>query len=164
MFACTASLWVFSVYIKLQIFPSPPWIQEALLAFWWGRATEDWIVDQWWSVSMCSSASKMSIALSFLMHFSGRFVWKTRRDIPQNSRQSSTSLVKTVPVWPQNRVHPTTDPVEGTVEIFSLSSLKNNYCSMFSASYLRKQVKYEAVFFWCFMHSNWNLLHWLVLF
>ena len=30
------------------------------------------------------------------------------------------------------------DPVEGTVEIFSLNSLKNNYYNMFSASYLRK--------------------------
>ena len=30
------------------------------------------------------------------------------------------------------------DPVEGTVENFSLSSLKNNCCNMFSPLYLRK--------------------------
>ena len=30
-------------------------------------------------------------------------------------------------------------PTEGTVEIFSLSSFMNKYCSMFSASYLRKK-------------------------
>ena len=33
-------------------------------------------------------------------------------------------------------------PTEGTVEIFSLSLFMNKYCSMFSASYLRKKWKY----------------------
>ena len=47
--------------------------------------------------------------------------------------------MKRVCCWPHNRVHPLTDSTEGTVEIFSLSSFKNNYCSMFRASYLRKK-------------------------
>jgi hypothetical protein len=55
------------------------------------------------------------------------------------SRTSRASWMKRVCCWPHNRVHPLTDSTEGTVEIFSLSSFKNDYCSMFRASYLRKK-------------------------
>ena len=36
-------------------------------------------------------------------------------------------------------MHPITDSTEGTVEIFSWSSFKNDNCSMFRAWYLRKK-------------------------
>ena len=77
-------------------------------------------------------------------HFTGCFVQNVKRNISQKSRISMTSWVKRVRCWPRNRVHPITDPSEGSVEIVSLSSFKNKYCSMFSASYLRK---------------NWNIKH-----
>ena len=85
-----------------------------------------------------SSAGKMSTALTIIMHFTVRLTQKARRNIPQMSRASRTSWMKRV-CWPHNRVHPTTDSTEGTVEIFSLNSFKNDYCSMFRASSLRKQ-------------------------
>ena len=86
-----------------------------------------------------SSAGKMSTALTIIMHFTVRLTQKARRNIPQMSRASRTSWMKRVCCWPHNRVHPTTDSTEGTVEIFSLNSFKNDYCSMFRASSLRKQ-------------------------
>ena len=85
-----------------------------------------------------SSAGKMSTALTIIMHFTVRLTQKARRNIPQMSRASRPSWMKRV-YWPHNRVHPTTDSTEGTVEIFSLNSFKNDYCSMFRASSLRKQ-------------------------
>ena len=69
-------------------------------------------------VSVCSSASKMSTTFTIIMPFPGCFVWKTRRDIPQNPRTLTTGWVKRVRCWPHNRVHPINDSVEGTVEIF----------------------------------------------
>ncbi|XDA81474.1 hypothetical protein R6Z07F_011404 [Ovis aries] len=42
----------------------------------------------------------------------GCFVWKTRRDTPQNPRTLTTSWVKRVHCWPRNRVHPINDSVE----------------------------------------------------
>ena len=72
-------------------------------------------------------------------HFTGCLIQKVRSDTPQMSRTSRASWMKRVCCWPHNRVHPLTDSTEGTVEIFSLSSFKNNYCSMFRASYLRKK-------------------------
>ena len=86
-----------------------------------------------------SSAGKMSTALTIIMHFTGGLIQKAKRNIPRMSRTSRTSWMKRVCCWPHNRVHPLTDSTEGTVEIFSLSSFKNNYCSMFRASYLRKK-------------------------
>ena len=88
-----------------------------------------------------SSAGKMSTALTIIMHFTGCLTQKARRNIPQMSRASRTSWMKRVCCWPHNRVHPITDSTEGTVEIFSLSSFKNDFCSMFRASYLRKQTE-----------------------
>ena len=97
-----------------------------LLGVCWGRGLEDWTVGQLLLVSGWSSASKMSTALSIIMHFPGCYPRKTRRDTPKRST-STTSWVRRFRSRPQNRVHPTTDTVEGTVEIFSLSSLKNSY-------------------------------------
>ena len=85
-----------------------------------------------------SSAGKMSTALTIIMHFTVRLTQKARRNIPQMSRASRTSWMKRV-CWPHNRVHPITDSTEGTVEIFSLSSFNNDFCSMFRASYLKKK-------------------------
>ena len=131
---------MFSVHIKLQIFLSPLWIQEALLGIRWGRGPEDWIMDHLLLAPGWSSAGKMSTALTIIMHFTVRLTQKARRNIPQMSRASRTSWMKRV-CWPHNRVHPTTDSTEGTVEIFSLNSFKNDYCSMFRASSLRKQTE-----------------------
>ena len=86
-----------------------------------------------------SSAGNMSTALTIIMHFTGGFIQKARRNIPQMQRTSRTSWIKTLCCCPINRVNPITDSTEGTVEIFPLGSLKNNYCSMLSASYLRKK-------------------------
>ena len=86
-----------------------------------------------------SSAGNMSTALTIIMHFTGCLSQKARSDTPQVSRTSRTSWMKRVCCWPHNRVHPISDSTEGTVEIFSLSSFKNDYCSMFRASYLRKK-------------------------
>ena len=86
-----------------------------------------------------SSASKMSTALTIIMHFTGGLIQKAKRNIPRMSRTSRTSWMKRVCCWPHNRVHPISDSTEGTVEIFSLSSFKNDYCSMFRASYLREK-------------------------
>ena len=86
-----------------------------------------------------SSAGKMSTALTIIMHFTGCLTQKARRNIPQMSRASRTSWMKRVCCWPHNRVHPLTDSTEGIVEMFSLSLFKNDYCSMFRASSLRKQ-------------------------
>ena len=61
------------------------------------------------------------------------------RQEEETLRTSTANWVKRAGSWPHNRVPPITDPVEGTVEMFSVSSFKNNYCSMFSASYLRKK-------------------------
>ena len=130
---------MFPVHLKLQIFLSPPWIQEALLGIWWGRGPEDWIMDQLLLVPGWSSAGNMSTALTIIMHFTGCLSQKARSDTPQVSRTSRTSWMKRVCCWPHNRVHPISDSTEGTVEIFSLSSFKNDYCSMFRASYLRKK-------------------------
>ena len=132
---------MFSVHIKLQIFLSPLWIQEALLGIWWGRGPEDWIMDQLLLAPGWSSAGKMSTALTIIMHFTGGLIQKAKRNIPRMSRTSRTSWMKRVCCWPHNRVHPISDSTEGTVEIFSLSSFKNDYCSMFRASYLRKQTE-----------------------
>ena len=88
-----------------------------------------------------SSAGKMSTALTIIMHFTGCLIQKVRRNIPRMSRTSRTSWMKRVCCWPHNRVHPITDSTEGTVEIFSLNSFKNDYCSMFRASSLRKQTE-----------------------
>ena len=46
--------------------------------------------------------------------------------------------MKRLRCWPHNRVHPT-GSTEGTVEIFSLSSFKNDYCSMFRALFKKKK-------------------------
>ena len=97
-----------------------------LLGICWGRGLEDWTVGQLLLVSGWSSASKMSTALSIIMHFPGCYPRKTRRNTPKRST-STTSWVRRFRSWPRNRVHPTTDTVEGTVEIFSFSSLKNSY-------------------------------------
>ena len=86
-----------------------------------------------------SSAGKMSTALTIIMHFTGCLTQKARRNIPQMSRASRTSWMKRVCCWPHNRVHPLTDSTEGIVEMFSLSLFKNDYCSMFRASYLKKK-------------------------
>ena len=86
-----------------------------------------------------SSAGKMSTALTIMMHFTGCLTQKARRNIPQMSRASRTSWMKRVCCWPHNRVHPLTDSTEGIVEMFSLSLFKNDYCSMFRASYLKKK-------------------------
>ena len=86
-----------------------------------------------------SSAGKMSTALTIIMHFTVRLTQKARRNIPQMSRASRTSWMKRVCCWPHNRVHPLTDSTEGIVEMFSLSLFKNDYCSMFRASYLKKK-------------------------
>ena len=118
--------------------PSRTFCSGLLLGVWWGRGPEDWTLGQLLLVSGWSSASKMSTVLSIIVHFPGCFAQKTRRNIPQRSRTSTTSWVRRFRSWPRNRLHPTTDTVEGTAEIFSLSSLKNNCCSMFSVSYLRK--------------------------
>ena len=83
-----------------------------------------------------SSASKMSTALTIIMHFTGCLIKKARSHTPQMSRTSRTSWMKRVCCWPHNRVHPISDLTEGT---FSLSSFKNDYCSMFRASYLREK-------------------------
>ena len=74
-------------------------------------------------------------------HFTGCLIQKERRNTPEMSRTSRSSWLKRVSFWPHNRVHPITDSTEGTVEIFSLSSFKNDFCSMFRASYLRKQTE-----------------------
>ena len=98
-------------------------------------------MDQLLLVPEWSSADKMSTALTIIMHFTGGLIQKARRNIPRMSRTSRTSWMKRVCCWPHNRVHPITDSTEGTVEIFSLSSFKNDFCSMFRASYLRKQTE-----------------------
>lgn len=157
------SVRVFSAH-KPQAFLTPPWIQEALLGIWWGRkGIEDWTVDQWLLIPVWFSASKMSTALPIIMHFTGCFLQKARRNIPRRSRTSVTSWMKRVSCWPHNKTHSIIDPDEGTVEFFTSSWLKNNYCSVFSASYLRK-AEIINVFFFNFMCSNWNLLYQLVLF
>ncbi|XDB58380.1 hypothetical protein AB1E18_011793 [Capra hircus] len=46
------------------------------------------------------------------VHFPGCFAQKTRRNIPQRSRTSTTSWVRRFRSWPRNRLHPTTDTVE----------------------------------------------------
>ena len=92
-----------------------------------------------------SSAGNMSTPLAIIMHFTGCLTQKARRNIPQMSRTSRISWMKRVCCWPHNRVHPTTDSTEGTVEIFSLNSFKNDYCSMFRASYLKKKKKTEIL-------------------
>lgn len=86
-----------------------------------------------------SSASKMSTALTIIMHFTGGLIQKAKRNIPRMSRTSRTSWMKRVCCWPHNRVHLISDSTEGT---FSLSSFKNDYCSMFRASYLKSKQKY----------------------
>ena len=63
------------------------------------------------------------------------------RQKEETLRTSTTNWVKRAGSRPHNRVHPIIDPVEGTVETFSVSSFRNNYCSMFIASYLRKNYK-----------------------
>ena len=72
-------------------------------------------------------------------HFTGSLIQKERRNTPKMSRTSKSSWLKRVSFWPHNRVHPITDSTEGTVEIFSWSSFKNENCSMFRAWYLRKK-------------------------
>ena len=86
-----------------------------------------------------SSAGNMSTPLAIIMHFTGCLTQKARRNIPQMSRTSRISWMKRVCCWPHNRVHPLTDSTEGIVEMFSLSLFKNDYCSMFRASYLKKK-------------------------
>ena len=102
------------------------------------KGTKDWTVDRWLLVSLWSCASKKSTAVCIIIGFPGYLAQKARRNVHQGSRPSNSSWVKRVRSWSQNKMHPITDPVEGTLEIFSLSSLKNNCCSMFSVSYLRK--------------------------
>jgi len=102
------------------------------------KGTKDWTVDQWLLVSLWSCASKKSKAVS-IMHFPEYFTQKARRNVHEESRTSISSWEKRVRSWSQNKMHRITDPVEGTLEIFSFSSLVNNYCSMCSSSYLRKK-------------------------
>ena len=90
-------------------------------------------------ISPWSSASKTSIVVSIVMHFPGCcFQNAKRRNTYQRSRISTPGWVKKIRIRPHFRVHPINDPAEGTVENFSLGSLKNNYSSLFNASYLRK--------------------------
>ena len=104
------------------------------------KGTKDWTVDRWLLVSLWSCASKKSTAVCIIIGFPGYLAQKARRNVHQGSRPSNSSWVKRVRSWSQNKMHPITDPVEGTLEIFSLSSLVNNYCSICSSSYLRKKL------------------------
>lgn len=122
-----------------KIFLSPTLIQEALLGSWWEKGPKDWTVNKLLLISPWSSASKMSIVVFIVMHFPGFcFQNARRRNTDRRSRISTPGWVKRIHIRPHFRVHPINDPAEGTVENFSLGSLKNNYSSLFSASYLRK--------------------------
>lgn len=74
-------------------------------------------MDQFLLVPGWSSAGKLSTALTIIMHFTGGFIQKVRRNSPE-IKTSISSWMKRVHFWPHNRVHPITDSTEGTVEIF----------------------------------------------
>ena len=152
---------VFSVHIKLQVFLSSPCIQEALIGIWWGRGPEDWTVDQFLLVPGWSSAGKMSTALTIIMHFTGGFIQKRRRNSPE-IKKLRTSQMKRLRCWPHNRVHPT-GSTEGTVEIFSLSSFKNDYCSMFRALFKKKKTEILSNVLLLFHVFKLNLYHLVLL-
>ena len=115
---------VFEGYMNPKTFLKPSLTQVALLDKWWTMGSKVWTLMNLSLLFLWSSDSKMSTALSVVMHF------------PQSLRKQNTK-VKNTPIhslglWKLARkikpnIHVTSDPVEGNVEIQSLSWFKNNY-------------------------------------
>ena len=118
-------------------------------------------MDQFLLVPGWSSAGKMSTALTIIMHFTGGFIQKRRRNSPE-IKKLRTSQMKRLRCWPHNRVHPT-GSTEGTVEIFSLSSFKNDYCSMFRALFKKKKTEILSNVLLLFHVFKLNLYHLVLL-
>ena len=128
VFIVTASVYilcgVFEGYMNPKTFLKPSLTQVALLGKWWTMGSKVWTLMNLSLLFLWSSDSKMSTALSVVMHF------------PRSLRKQKTKVKKTsifslglrkLARRIKPKVHPTSDSVEGTVEIHSLSWFKNNY-------------------------------------
>ena len=119
---------------KSKVLLSRTWMLEALLGSWGLWALRAWPGSQRLVMSLWSSAVSLSLVLSVVMYFpESCFGRKGSCFRSLRISLSSASLARLIPWWPHNRVHPATEPDEGTVEPDSVHSGMNDDSGSFSA-------------------------------